>query len=349
MNDHTERERERLVHRVGSNKLHKEVYHSEHYKKWVASRTKNYKEYREMWRQACEKSEDYGYPLYIVIETSAICNLKCPMCPLILQHKNAGKHSKFFPYDLFCRIVDEASEIGVRSLSLNGLGEALMNPRFVDMARYAKQKGILDVMVTTNGTLLTEKMAEDIIEAGVDSVAFSFDSPDKEIYEEIRIGAVFEDVISNMKKFYETRKKIGSVNPITRLNIIDFPEYRQPLPKILSMFEDIIDIIVYVTLLDESKDWSYLKNHKDKIHFACYQASTRIFINVDGNVAPCCYDFDNNCIKLENIKNTTLKKTWNNPKAKAFRKLHQDYRWYDNKQCSQCCIPAYATGFAQND
>ena len=54
------------------------------------------------------------------------------------------------------------------------------------MIEYAKSKGVLDVMLHTNGTVMDEKLAQSVIESGLDRIIF-LDSISKEIYEKIRL------------------------------------------------------------------------------------------------------------------------------------------------------------------
>ena len=60
------------------------------------------------------------------------------------------------------------------------------------MIEYAKSKGVLDIMLHTNGTVMDEELAEKIVKSGLDRSIFSLDSITKEIYENIRVNANFE-------------------------------------------------------------------------------------------------------------------------------------------------------------
>ncbi|MCL2015124.1 MAG: radical SAM protein [Defluviitaleaceae bacterium] len=328
--------------------LYNEAYCSEEYKKHLAAKSAKYTEYRNKWETAANEFINYGYPINLDIETAAVCNLKCPMCHLTLRggQNNYGKPLKFFPWDLFCRIIDEAAEIGVCSVKLMWMGEPLMNPQIIDMIKYAKQKGILDVTMNTNAVLLTEEMSRRILETDLDGIFFSFDSPDKESYEKIRIGAKFEDVVQNIKRFCEMRKQMGKSSPTTRINTVLFPGKEEEFDRIIALFKDSVDIVAGWDWLDMGKDYSNMKNYKDELQpFSCRWVWQRISITVDGRMALCCQDQTCNSIDLENINETTIKAAWNSPQAQAHRQLHKEGRWYDNKQCSQCHLAACANGF----
>ena len=62
------------------------------------------------------------------------------------------------------------------------------------MIKYAKSKGVIDIMLHTNGTVMDEDLAKKIVNSGLDRIIFSLDSITKEIYEKIRVNAKFEDI-----------------------------------------------------------------------------------------------------------------------------------------------------------
>lgn len=89
---------------------------------------------------------DYGFPRHIFIELTSECQLQCSYCP-------RPRVSHQLPYDLFKKIVDEASSHGHRSFSLHLFGEPLLYPRILESIEYLKSRGHA-VILTTNGVLL---------------------------------------------------------------------------------------------------------------------------------------------------------------------------------------------------
>jgi MoaA/NifB/PqqE/SkfB family radical SAM enzyme len=88
----------------------------------------------------------------LFIELSADCQLSCAYCP-------RPRVSHHLPYELFEKIVDEASLFGHRSFSLHLFGEPLLYPRIIDCIRTLKRRGHA-VILTTNGLLLGELLGE---------------------------------------------------------------------------------------------------------------------------------------------------------------------------------------------
>jgi MoaA/NifB/PqqE/SkfB family radical SAM enzyme len=244
---------------VPINDNYHEIYHSNYYTKWFDSKSERYKEYRRKWAENPKDFVDEGYPLNLDIEASSACNLSCPMCPRTVAKKSKNKpvrRSGHFDFELYKRLIDEAAELGVYAVKLNWLGEPLMNPRIVDMVRYAKEKGIEDVIMNTNAVLLTEKMSKDLIDAGVDRIFFSFDSHEKEVYERIRVGACYDEVLRNITRFKKIREEMGSQNPTTRVSMVLLPENKGSIEAFVSLFKDIVDVVAYDDFIDYEKDYS---------------------------------------------------------------------------------------------
>ena len=57
-------------------------------------------------------------------------------------------------FETFKKIIDEGAPKGLRAINLNNFGESFYNKNLVKMIAYAKSKGVLDVMLHTNGTVM---------------------------------------------------------------------------------------------------------------------------------------------------------------------------------------------------
>jgi radical SAM protein with 4Fe4S-binding SPASM domain len=86
-------------------------------------------------------------------------------------------------FETICRIVDEAADAGVFSLTLTG-GEPLLRPDFLDIYDHIKSKGILPALFT-NGTLITPRTAEHLAEYPPFYVDVSIYGRTRETYEAV--------------------------------------------------------------------------------------------------------------------------------------------------------------------
>src|SRR5436309_9826135 len=125
------------------------------------------------------------FPLSGQWEITCRCNLRCVMCytdcfnsPEMIQQELS------FPE--IVRIMDEIQEAGCLELCLTG-GEPLARKDFLDIYTYAKQKGFL-VTVFTNGTLITERIAECWTQYPPSMIEISLHGLGKNSFEEITQG-----------------------------------------------------------------------------------------------------------------------------------------------------------------
>ena len=111
---------------------------------------------------------------YVRISITDLCNLRCRYCMPEAGVKKL-RHGDVLTYEEILRVVRALAQLGIRKVRLTG-GEPLLRPGIVDFVRRIKGvQGIEHVAMTTNGVLLSS-MAEQLKEAGLDSVNVSVDT-----------------------------------------------------------------------------------------------------------------------------------------------------------------------------
>ena len=144
-------------------------------------------------------------PEIVQIESTNICNAKCVFCPRDEMHRKQGIMS----FELFKKIVDECAELGITHVRVHNYGEPFVDRQLVEKVRYAKQKGIKEVGMISNGSLITEQVARGMIEAGLDAINISVDASGKEVFESTRLGLKYDKVIANIERLVRLRAEIG--------------------------------------------------------------------------------------------------------------------------------------------
>ena len=134
----------------------------------------------------------HALPPMIILDITNVCNLKCVHCP----HAEIQARSDFRPlhlsWDLFERVVDELADYRQPCLlRFVGDGEPLLHPRLLDMIERAKARTSCIVNLTTNGTLLSVPVIDQLLGSGIDLVDISIDALTKPVYETVRRGRVF--------------------------------------------------------------------------------------------------------------------------------------------------------------
>ena len=120
----------------------------------------NKKKIFESQVRSARLSESTAFPKVVLIDTVSFCNLRCSMCVHKLMKRKKGVMS----WQLFTKIIDEIADVdkGTR-VWLVFFGEALIikkrKPGIFEMIAYAKKKGLRDVVLNSNATLLDEQAA----------------------------------------------------------------------------------------------------------------------------------------------------------------------------------------------
>lgn len=278
-------------------------------------------------------------PSFIYVEPTNACNLKCKMC---MRDKIEIREKGFMDFDLYKKVIDNIAH-KVPSIGLFAQGEPLLHPKSIDMIKYAKQKG-LKVGFNTNAVLLNETKSKEILKTDLDWIYFSFDGPNKEVYEEIRRGANYEKTKENILRFIELRNKKKIKKPLIKLDIIEMSDTKPFLDEFRIYWEDKVDkvglekLINFFDLIDDDElDW-YKNIKKQDYPLSNYPVCLcpwhLMVINWDGGVSLCMLDFAGYHVVGDAAKENVLD-IWNNDRAIEFRKALIE-RDFSKVYCANC-------------
>lgn len=106
----------------------------------------------------------------VVWNSTRTCNLKCAHC---YMDSDARKYQGELTTEEAKRFIDDLADFRVPVLLFSG-GEPLIRPDFFELAEYAINKGIRTTL-STNGTLITQEVAQRLKTIGVGYVGISLD------------------------------------------------------------------------------------------------------------------------------------------------------------------------------
>lgn len=292
-------------------------------------KSEGYKEYRRMWEENPKNHTVREFPIHLDLESTSACNLKCFMC---FQSFNPPKPG-YMDFGLFKKCIDEGVEKGLCSIKLQYRGEPLMHPKLVEMVKYAKDRGVLEVMFNTNATLLDENKARGLIDAGLDKIICSIDGCTKEVYEKVRIGAKFETVLENIKRLQELKKEAGVKKPVVRVQMVDTPKNHHQIKEYLEFWGKIVEHVAVEKMNDyHEKENVEICPSKD---FECSQLWQRLFVLWNGDITLCCGDLYSKLI-LGNVWRDSISKIWTSDKLNHFRTLHTSGQSHKMQICAEC-------------
>lgn len=301
----------------------------------------NFREYRRQWEQvsSCELLTEF--PLFLVIESHYRCNLRCIHC----VHGYNELKSKYVYHDemnfeLYKRIIDEVSQYHCPSLSLNSTSEPLLMKNIARYIQYAANRGFMDIMINTNGLLLTKDKIEQLLDSGLTRLMVSLDAFTKETYDKIRIGSDFYKVLKNIDMFLNMRNRRRQKLPLLRVSLVCLSFNESEIDSFIKYWRDRADYIAIQEFASPEPEWdkfeSFFAGSRTILEkFSCPQPWQRLVIQGDGSVLPCCSQFGQE-LKLGNVKERSIQSIWRSPEMEHLRKVHKEGRYKDNPTCRKC-------------
>lgn len=306
--------------------------------------------------KALKMSISLGSPVEVSIETTTICNLRCKACPTGLGQLN--RPPMMMPHELFHSIVDRNMSIFKYCDVIYPFiyGEPLLNKEIFGYIKRLREVSSPStrIEVHTNGNIKNSReIAEPLLLAGVDLINISVDGTDKEAYENFRKRGSFELVCEFVKNLSSAKKKLGLLRPEIVMQMIltkysedqidqfdhlkkDLGADRLTFKGFFHEFTGLSDEEAY-SLAPSKKELLLDKEQKSEIirkkDNMCGYAYRAISIMCNGNVAPCCIDYNTSLLGGLNIKDTSIRKIWN---SRRYRRFRRDMLNGKNQICNKC-------------
>ena len=282
------------------------------------------------YRQNYYKSLNYdrnGYlpdfPLTVTLELVNRCNLDCVMCYTV----NHAERKSTLGIPNIETILAECEKHDLPALVI-GLGsEPLLFKGIKDVIAKALEANVMDLFLGTNGVLLTEDIAEFLVESQVARVEISLDAATPETYEKVRGKNELERIEGNIRRLIDIRKARNSTLPVIRLTFcvqeLNYRERRAFLDK----WRDLVDYVDFQMMVDHS-DIDELRGsgtvaNVDEMELEsthCAYPFNSLHVWANGNITPCCTFFaKSDELILGNVANMKLEEAWNCNKISTIR------------------------------
>jgi len=147
------------------------------------------------------------------------CNLKCRHCWINPPYTEevSVKEDELTIKEIISAL-EECRALGMQGIKLSG-GEPFSRPDIFELLNYCKENK-LSITVETNGTLIREKEAKALKEAGVWHIAVSLDGPTAEIHEALRqVEGSFEKTLEGIRYLKEQGLNLQIIIALWRGNV----------------------------------------------------------------------------------------------------------------------------------
>lgn len=274
------------------------------------------------------------FPKRVSIENTNACNARCTICP----REKLTRDIQTMDMDTFTKLLDDCVQAGASKLSLHNFGEPLMDNNLVEKVAYAKGKGMEETFIVTNASLLTQDRSRELIEAGLDRIKISFYGVTRDEYEGIHVGLDYERTLLNVYDLLGAKKEHGGKKPKITLRYIGKPFSFLRFVKQWLPYRGLCSVVPgklhnYTT----GRDFNPVGGIKrpDALKSCRYLKRSVLYILVNGDVVPCCYDFNGGLV-MGNALEKRISEIWNGEQFSAFRQAHNERQFDAYSICAGC-------------
>jgi radical SAM protein with 4Fe4S-binding SPASM domain len=292
-----------------------------------------------------------GQPFKLQIEPTSRCNLQCPLCPV--GRNELGRPKRDMTLAEFQAILDDMRK-WVMLLILWDWGEPFANPALPEMIKYAAQADMRTVTSTNAHYLNNDDYVAAILSSGLSTLIVAIDSIHDADYQAYRVGGKLERALEGLRKLVRMKQQLKS-HTLINMRMVVMRQNESQVPKLRRMAREIgADRFTVKTLNPScgsvSVDNDMVPQNKKLRRFAyagdtwqriamkspCERVMMMSNIFSNGDVVPCCYDFDAS-MKIGNVFQTPLSKIWvSDAYRDARRRIHEERQ--SLPRCQNCHI-----------
>lgn len=293
-----------------------------------------------------------GGPISLMVEPSAACNLRCPLCPTGIRVTKREAYT--LSPDDFERALGWF-RYTLQTVTFWIWGEPFLNRDLAKMVAVASRYHIAS-QVSTNGHFLEGPMLDELFAAGLTLLKVSIDTPNADLYARYRVGGDFETVVRNFRHAVARKRALGA-RTILEAQYMAMRD-TEDLDAMIEHGRQLGADQVRVKTLGfgssiptpTEKEWSLMpeagkfnrytdhQNIRSKIRWdddRCTYIWRRMVLNADGKCLPCSHD---QLVKFElgSIRNgQSLASVWNGP---AYRRYRRQIRQTQKNEimCHRC-------------
>jgi radical SAM protein with 4Fe4S-binding SPASM domain len=227
-----------------------------------------------------------------------------------------------------------------------------MNPSFLELVKYARNKNIL-TSTSTNAQLITNERAKQIVESGLDRLIISIDGTTQEIYEKYRVGGKLEKSVQAVKDVVEWKKTLKKSYPFIEIQFIVMKQNEHQTNEIKSLAKSLkADKLTlksaqiydfengneFIPTIDKYSRYKQIEKGKFQIKSPLKNSCKRLWngavVSSNGELLPCCFD-KNSDFSFGNLYKTDFEEVWKRKSAENFRKnILSDRKQYE--MCRNC-------------
>lgn len=258
-----------------------------------------------------------------LLELSNACNHECLFCAHQKMKRKVGKMAP----EMVESVLRQAYELGTREVGLYATGEPFIVPELPRYVKLAKDIGYTYVYLTSNGALATPERIRAVVDAGVDSVKFSINAPERELYRFIHGRDEFDKVFEHLVYLNRYRKESGKNFKIYITGILTrYTEHTRE--DYFKVFDGLADQIVFKDVYNQGGympeiDYLLRCTYDTEQTRRCNLPFDAMCVTWEGYLSVENADFENMLI-VADLNKVSLKEGWYGEKMKEVRRMFLD-------------------------
>jgi MoaA/NifB/PqqE/SkfB family radical SAM enzyme len=270
-------------------------------------------------------------PRSVKIELTARCDFNCFFCATAKKLRRKADMDEAF----FRRIIREMRDAGVEELGVFYLGESFLCTWLPEAIRYAKRDCRFPyVFLTTNGRLATPDRVAACMQAGLDSLKFSFNNADPEQFEAVtQVRAKdFFTIVENIKAARRVRDSGGFRCGLYASSIRYDGEQLQRMEAAVQEILPHVDEHYWLPLYGQAGLTAGANGtvpvagnpgRLDALRapIPCWSIFTEGHITYDGRLSACCFDHDGR-FTMGHLTNQSFAEAWHSLHFQRLRENH---------------------------
>ena len=307
-----------------------------------------------------------SFPCYLGIDTTSKCNLTCKSCfrrycdDSFLNRKDMES----IEMDTLIRILFPTAY----TLNISTVGEPLLSDHMGKILKACTEYRV-SLSLTTNGTLLQGEVFLEKLGSVLNYIEISVDSASPALFEKLRKGASFEEVIANSRNLGEIKRRRPDPKFSMGFSMTLFRENLEEIPDVLRLVSEVGGDFLKtdIGVIFEKRDSHHSVLCVPHIYNEVYQRAHRIAdeigirllmrppfsngresvsskhgicdylylsacINSEGKLNPCYFPVISSC----RIVDSGFTKCWNSREMQKLRLEHDTRR--ANSHCRNCYL-----------
>lgn len=275
------------------------------------------------------------FPRRLNVELTNHCNQRCVLCPRLGFTRPLG----FMAPTVFERIARECARHDT-ALWLHFLGEPLLHPEAAALVSLAKQAGVRQVGLSTNGVSLAGARAESLLDAGLDRLECSMDALDRDGYRAMRGRDHFDRVERNVRAFLARKRARGLERPVVSVQFMRTPDVDARLAEIVAAWQPHLGARDFVMTIRPAAfggaiDTVTAGHSAPASRPPCPWLFESMMVMQDGTVTMCGADWDATA-PLGNVRESSLEAIWTGAEVQRRRAAHVAGRFAEVSPCASC-------------